>query len=252
MLRAAKLSNEEVVVKAATTWIEEEVDVRLQGCKNRIPTAPMNLALKVVTVFIAISVSIAPVHAAGKAGKRKKKTQNGTRPATPKNPSEELAAFLGAHLDRLLTPFDTLKGEHDRDTEMKSLKAPVATRAEVTKLDQQFRARAAAASPADFPVFQRALAVTAGLTQLMDERDKQASIYINSRTTRPLSGLAKKSTKKQRKDARQEIHETKNFMSNGLEQQWLQTAARYRKQINAQMDLLRLAERQAKPATVAP
>jgi hypothetical protein len=211
----------------------------------------MKLTLKVLTVFAAICVSIAPAYAAGKGGKGKKTAEPAARPATPKNPSEELATFLGAHLDRLLAPFDTLKGERDRNTEMKFLKAPLAARAEVTKLDQQFRAKAGAATPADLPVCHRALAVTAGLSQLMDERDKQASLFINSRTTRALSGLAPKNTKKQRKDARQEMHETKNFMSSGLEQQWLQTAARYRKQINAQMDLLRLAERQAKPAAVA-
>ena len=174
----------------------------------------------------------------------------------PKAPSDELAVFFGAHLDRLLSPFDTGKGERrvtpngvvNRDTDMKVLKVPVPTRAEVTKLDQQFRASASTATPADLPVFQRAVAVTASLTQLMDERDKQTSHFISSRTTRSLSDLAKTKTKNQRKDARQEAHETKDFFSAGLEQQWQQTATRYRQQINAQMDLLRTTERQAKAA----
>ncbi len=212
----------------------------------------MELALKVLTVFTAISFSIAPAHAAAKVKKKKSKAATQQQPVTSKSPSEELATFLGTHLDRLLSPFDTGKSERDRDTDIKVLKAPVATRAEVTKLDQQFRANASAATPADQPVFQHAVATTTRLTQLMDERERQASLFINSRTTRPLSGLAATNTKKQRKDARQEIHETKNFMSAGLEQQWLQTATRYRQQINAQMDLLRSAERQAKPATPAP
>jgi hypothetical protein len=86
----------------------------------------------------------------------------------------------------------------------------------------------------------------------MDERDKQTVHFIDSRTTRPLSDLAVKNTKNQRKDARKEIHETKNFFSAGIEQQWLQTATRYRQQVNSQMDLLRSAESQAKPATPAP
>ncbi len=178
------------------------------------------------------------------------------QPATPKAPSEELAAFLGTHLDKLLSPFDTGEGERrqtpngvvNRETDMKFLKVSETTRAEVTKLDQQFRANASAATPADLPVCQRAVAVTTILTQLMDERDRQTSIFINSRTTRPLSELDKQKTQHQRKNARQEIHETKNFMSTGLEQQWLQTANQYRQQVNAQMDVLRATERQTRPA----
>jgi hypothetical protein len=208
--------------------------------------ASMKLALIILTVFTAISM--APVHAAGKGAKGKKKKSEPSakpQPAAPKSPSEELGAFLGANLDRLLAPLDTGKGERDRDTSMKAMKIPVPVRAEVTTLDQRFRASASAATPAEQPVFQRAVGVTTGLTQLIDERDRQTSRFINSRTTRPLSDLAIKKTGKQRKDARQEAHETKNFMSSGLEQQWLQTAARYRQQINAQMESLRAAERQA-------
>ena len=223
----------------------------------------MKLALKVLTVFTAISIFIAPAHAAGKGAKgKKKKSEPATQPqpATPKSPSEDLATFLGANLDRLLSPFDTGKGERretdkkvfNRETDMKVLKVPLSMRTEVTKLDQQFRANASAASPAEQPVFQRAVVVTTGLTQLMDERDKQTVHFIDSRTTRPLSDLAVNNTKNQRKDARQEIHETKNFFSAGIEQQWLQTATRYRQQVNSHMDLLRSAERQAKPATPAP
>jgi hypothetical protein len=206
----------------------------------------MKLARIVLTVLTTISM--APVHAAGKGAKGKKKKSEPaaqSQPAAAKSPSEELGAFLGANLDRLLAPLDTGKGEHDRDTSMKAMKVPLETRAEVTSLDQRFRANVSAATPAGQPVFQRAVVVTTGLTQLIDERDKQTSLFINSRTTRPLSDLAMKKTRKQRKDARQEIHETKNFMSSGLEQRWLQTAARYRQQINAQMESLRAAERQA-------
>ncbi len=219
----------------------------------------MKLALKILTVFTAISVSIAPANAAGKAkkGKNKSEPAKQPQPAAAKAPSEELAAFLGANLDRLLSPFDTGKGEHDRDTDMKVLKVPLSMRTQVSKLDQQFRANASAATPTDQPVFQRAVTITTGLTQIMDERDKQTIQFINSRTTRPLSDLAdvnakgKKKRQEQRKDARQEAHETKNFFSNGIEQQWLQTATRYRQQINAQMESLRSAERQAKSGTVA-
>ena len=213
----------------------------------------MKLALRILTVLIVIS-SIAPAHAAGKGTKGKKKSESTKQqqPTPPKNPSDELAAFIASSLDRLLSPFDTGKGERDRETDMKVLKVPVSTRAEVTKLDQTFRANVSASAPAEQPMFQRAVVVTTELTKLMDERDKQVILFINSRTTRPLSGLAPKNTKKQRKDARQEIHETKNAMSTALEQQWIQTASRYRQQINAQMELLRSTERQVKPSAAAP
>lgn len=221
----------------------------------------MKLTIAILTACTAILVSIQPAHAkkGAHAGKGAKGQEIESEPAVPQTPSEELAAFLGANLDQLLGPFDTGKGERrengkkvvNSETDMKVLKVPLAMRAEVTKLDQKFRANATAATPAERPIFQRAVAITTGLTQIMDERDKQTSIFIDSRTRQPLSGLAVKDTKKERKDARQETHETKNFFSNGLEQRWMETASRYRQQINAQMDLLRSAERQAKPTGAA-
>ena len=209
----------------------------------------MKLSHATLGVFIGIFISTMLAPAATKGGKGKKKSAPPAqqKKATAKPPSELLGLLLGNHLDRLLSPFDTIKGERDRANDMKLLKVPVASRAEVTKLDQQFRARGSTATAVELPILQRALAVTKGLTELMDERDKQASFYIQSRTTRALSPLAAKNTKKQRKDARQQTHETKNFMSSGLEQRWLQTATRYRQQINELMDLLRSAEREVKP-----
>ena len=212
----------------------------------------MNIALKTLIIAIGIAALGSSAEAAkGGKGKKNKATPEAPQlqPATLKSPSDTLAAFLGANLDRLLAPLDT--GIPPTGNEVKVIKISPATRSAVTTLDQRFRGDAGAATQTDQPVYQRAVSVTTTLTQLMDERERQASLFINSRTTRSLSDLEKQKTRHQRKDARQEIHETKNFMSTGLEQQWLQTAARYRQQVNAQMDLLRAAERQAKPTTGA-
>lgn len=213
----------------------------------------MKRASQLLVMVAAIAASVSPVAAAGKGGKNKgRRTEPAAQPspATAKPASETLSSFLGQNLDRLLAPLDTglpMPGRAD-DGDFKVIKVSLATRSEVTNMDQRFRAEASAAAPAVFVVSQRAVAVTTTLTQLMDERDKQLSVFVDSRTKRSVSDLEKKKGKHQRKDARREVHETKNFMSAGLEQQWLQTAVRYRQQINAQMDALRAVERPAKAA----
>lgn len=164
-------------------------------------------------------------------------------------PSEPLSEFISKSLDTLLAPLDRgiapgmanypIHGPGHVNT----IKTPLPIRTCVTQLDQGYRSEYFSAPKEMQPVYAKAVAVTSELEAILVERDKRVSLFNNSRTVQPLSPLDSQKNKHQRHQARQKAHAIANNFSTADEQHWLEDCARYRQQVFALLDQVRIAER---------
>jgi hypothetical protein len=216
-------------------------------------------------LLFALVLSLAPASHAEKADKKKGKDSE-SKPAAlyARNPSETLSEFVTKNFEQALAPFHSgawvpknqpperrrLAVSPSDSVVAANLNAKL--QAEVTKMTEGFKKVGLNLPEPEQAPYARALELCSQFSLILNDRQTRFEHYCNSKTAQVQTLVESRDAKvEQKPDRRTEMGPT-NKVFDRMEQEWLKVSTEYRQTVSSMLDLVRLAEKEARDTKAPP